>query len=555
MKRQEGARKDFKNCGSRVAHSDLMPLAVCDGFSESYSVVHPLQCRAGFRKEDLAGFSETYRPCGALEKRDTHFGFQVTDLPAQRRLRNVESLSGSTHVLFLCNRHEITQMPEFHPKFTIPVRYTKGPIKYAAKSRRRESLECQRDSNEMQSRNITNSMKHGLRGFRLVALALSATVWASAQIPEGKLALGANTNENFQWATPQILDRTHTGWVRGFFPASQFISGQRSYYGDPALEALKRAADAGHKVILSIKWDSKNGGFGRMPQPGSPEEQVAFHFVDQLLDSADGRLSALVVINELSIDTLNADLVPGPDGRVPVIVFIRRVVEHVDAEDRKAADGSKLPIFAGGMTRLDLVPTQQAVATKLMIRLINNDPRITGADFHLHQPSMASTQRALEFIHHAIPNKPLMTTEFSLVFQWKAHLGDQVDSSESGKEFSNQYGLQPGITVAQFLTDVFERPVPVEEWHQFLASQPWFDGHYLADVVPLMQASGVKIVTYALTWNPEPVPNPKPVTIKTTPWFLNPLLVPGMAYVPDSTRVPENYELFTDYVNYQESRH
>lgn len=113
----------------------------------------------------------------------------------------------------------------------------------------------------------------------------------------------------------------------------------------------------------------------------------------------------------------------------------------------------------------------------------------------------------------------------------------------------------PGITVAQFLTDVFEHPVPVQEWHQFLASQPWFDGHYLAQVAPLLQANGVKVATYGLTWNPEVVPNPQPVTANTTPWFLNPLLFPGMAYVPDSTRLPENYELFGDYVNYQESRH
>jgi hypothetical protein len=153
--------------------------------------------------------------------------------------------------------------------------------------------------------------------------------------------LGANTNGNFQWATPQLLKRTHITWVRGFFPASQFISGQRSYTGDPDIKALKTAADSVCKVILSIKWDSKGGQFGRMPAPGSPEEQVAFNFLDQLLDSVGGRLSALVVINELSIDTFPADLIPGPDGRAPVIVFIRRAVEHVDIEDRKAADGSK----------------------------------------------------------------------------------------------------------------------------------------------------------------------------------------------------------------------
>jgi hypothetical protein len=32
-----------------------MPFAVRDGFGESYSAAHPLQCRAGLRKEDLAG--------------------------------------------------------------------------------------------------------------------------------------------------------------------------------------------------------------------------------------------------------------------------------------------------------------------------------------------------------------------------------------------------------------------------------------------------------------------------------------------------------------------
>ncbi len=407
-------------------------------------------------------------------------------------------------------------------------------------------------ANHMAPNDIANLMNCRAKGVWIIALALSATVLGSAQIPQRRLALGGNTNENFEWATPQILERTHTTWVRGFFPASEFISGKRSYHDDAAIQALKRAADSGHKAILSIKWDSKNGSFGPMPEPGSPKEEVAFDFVDQLLNSTEGRLSAVVVINELSIDTLARDLDPGADGRVPVIVFLRRLVAHIDAEDRRAADNRKLPLFAGGMTRLDLPKTQDAPATRRMIRWINEDPRLTGADFHLHQPSMLTARRALEFIHRAIPNKPLMTTEFSLVLQWKAHLADKVDSSESGQEFSNEYGLQPGITVARFLTDVFARPVPVREWHDFLASQPWFDGHYLAQIVPLLQTNGVKIATYALTWNPEPVADPHPVSENTTPWFLNPILVPGMAYVPGADRLPENYELFRDYLSYQE---
>lgn len=395
--------------------------------------------------------------------------------------------------------------------------------------------------------------RYGLTPLRTGALVLSATVLSNAQIPERKLALGANTNENFQWATPQTLQRTHTTWVRGFFPASEFISGKRSYSSDPAIQALKNAAESGHKVLLSIKWDSTNGDFGPMPKPGSQEERVAFGFVDQLLDATRGRISALVVINELCIDTLPSDLLPGPDGKVPVIAFLRRVVQHIDAGNRTSASGGKLPIFAGGMTRLDLPKTQQSMATKLMIRWINEDPKLTGADFHLHQPSISSAETALRFIHRAIPDKPLVTTEFSLVFQWKAHLDDKVGSTARGREFSKTYGLEPRMTVAQFLTEVFERPVRVREWHDFLASQPWFDGHYLAQIIPRLQANGVKIATYALTWNPEPVAHRRIVSKETIPWFLNPLFVPGMAYELGAARLPENFQLFKDYLDYQDA--
>ena len=55
----------------------------------------------------------------------------------------MESLSGSTHVLFLSNRNKITQILEFHDAPTIPCRYTKEPTKYDANVPRRESPECE----------------------------------------------------------------------------------------------------------------------------------------------------------------------------------------------------------------------------------------------------------------------------------------------------------------------------------------------------------------------------------------------------------------------------
>ena len=393
-----------------------------------------------------------------------------------------------------------------------------------------------------------------------IAGAIAITLYGlpiHAQIPSGRLALGGNVNERFHWATPQILAQTHTTWLRGFVPASEFISGERSYESDPGLRALRAAADSGHKIVLSIKWDSTGkGGFGRIPTPDSKEEQAAFTFVDRLLDATAGKVTALVLINELTIDTLPPDLAPNSHGQIPMIVFLQRLTERVALEHRTAADGSALPLFAGGLTRLDKETTQNAPATRAMITWTNSDPRIAGADFHMHQPDMASTRSALTFMHSAIPNKPLMVTEMSLVWKWQAHVEDTIAASPAGMRFCTKYGLPVRMTVAEFLTAAFRHPVKEVEWQEFLASQSWFEGHYLANMIPLMQANGVKITTYALTWNPKPqdAPEAQPVTSKTEPWFLNQLLVPGMAFVPGGDRLPENYELFPDYVRYQSAR-
>lgn len=131
-------------------------------------------------------------------------------------------------------------------------------------------------------------------------------------------------------------------------------------------------------------------------------------------------------------------------------------------------------------------------------------------------------------------------------------MSDLIGSMPAGQQFANQHQFAPGATVADFLARAFKSPVAEREWKQFLASQPWFEGHYLGEVTRVMQANGVKIATYALTWNPVPAEaRPESVSSSTTPWFLNQLLVPGLAYVPGSSRYPENYEFLDDYRNYQ----
>jgi hypothetical protein len=396
------------------------------------------------------------------------------------------------------------------------------------------------------------------------SLLAGSTAWAAGIALTGgsvahvdarsRLLFGVNTNENLTWLEPALMTQTRTTWVRGFVPASEFLSGVRSYSTDPGLAALRAAAAGGHKVILSIKWDCTGAGrLGAVPPPGSPGERAWFQFADALLQSMAGSLSILVVVNELLIDTRELDLRPGPDGRVPMILFLRRLVAHLGASRPMAAEGGALPIYAGGFTRLDLPKTRHAVAVRNAIAWINRDPRVAGADFHLHQPNLATSSAALAYIRAEIPAKPLIVTEFSLVWKRKRHLEDPIGASGAGAAFASQHGLSPRMTVREFCNQAFAQPVPEAEWQAFLSSQPWFEPAYLDAIGPMMEQHGVSLATYAFTTDPLPGRRPMKVALGATPWFLNDLLVPGLAYVPGGRRAPENYGFFSSFVRWQTS--
>ncbi len=388
----------------------------------------------------------------------------------------------------------------------------------------------------------------------IALLCLTAPASALSQAMGSNLELGGNVNEHPDWLTPGVLAQTRTTWVRTFIPASEFISGRRSYQDDPGLEQLRAAARSGHKVILSIKWDcnpKRKPGI-RIPAPGSKEEQTWFKFADNLIAATSGSVSILVVENELFIDTLPQDLVPGPDGQVPVVRFLKRLVDHIAATHPLDADGKPLPIYAGGFTRLDQEKSRQQTSLRPMLDWINNDPNIAGCDFHLHQPDVATSRDALEFMHQSVPNKPLIITEFSLVWKWSRNLADHIDASPAGAAFDKKYGLTHGATVADFFNAAHEHPVPEAEWNEFLASQPWFEPHYLDEIGPLMQENGVKVATYALTLNPlRSRVNTPPITEDTKAWFLNNLLIPGFAVANGPKLLPENDEFFDSFVRWQ----
>ena len=67
-----------------------------------------IKCFAGAREVDARVMT--------LEERGFQFLFEVFDLPAERGLGDTQSHGGSGEIQFLCHRHEIAQMPQFHAR-------------------------------------------------------------------------------------------------------------------------------------------------------------------------------------------------------------------------------------------------------------------------------------------------------------------------------------------------------------------------------------------------------------------------------------------------------
>jgi hypothetical protein len=150
------------------------------------------------------------------------------------------------------------------------------------------------------------------RIFSIILLTLAALASlpsrAASPLAAGQpLILGANANESAENLEPKLLKRTQTKWVRVFFPASHFLDGKTSLQSDDQILATKKLGELGHHLFLTIKWDNRqdygNTAERRAPKPDSAEEKRAFAFASDLLNTFKGQVSALALVNELTVDS------------------------------------------------------------------------------------------------------------------------------------------------------------------------------------------------------------------------------------------------------------
>jgi hypothetical protein len=388
--------------------------------------------------------------------------------------------------------------------------------------------------------------QHSWIGWLLVLLVVAAP---GRGAPTG-MALGVNVNESLTLLEPELLERAGTPWVRGFVPASEFIEGRRHFDTDAGLQALWVAADGGRKVILTIKWDLALKHW-RVPAPDSTQEKEWFAFASGLTEAMRGRLDALALVNEIFVDTLPEDMAPDAAGAIPMLVFQQRLARHMSLARPRARDGGPLPLFAGGLTRLDLPKMQHSATVAALLQWVDTAEEIHGLSMHLHQQDCDQMRAALNFMRGRVGTKPVIVTEFSLVWRYKAHLEDKLGGDEAGLEFIRTHRLSADLTVRDYINRALEHPVPESEWHAFLASRTWFDPEFLSKACALMAAHGVVTATYGFSQaGPEAAPS-RQLKANGTPWLLNMLYIRRVAHTDNPACAPVNHGLFADFVRLQ----
>lgn len=361
---------------------------------------------------------------------------------------------------------------------------------------------------------------------RIAATALAASlVSLGPKAALAQSALGGNYNESLTTIDDRELDRIDAKWLRGFLDLH--LMGDIDPATDRNVRAILAAKARGRHVILSLKWNYHTEDF---PAPGSAGMKVELARLNRLLPAVLGKVDILVIGNEPFIEAK-------PDEKDERLnVFYETLANDVIAFSKAHDGASSTKLYMGAFNRLDL-PANQTPAVDRMLRYIASQPALAGVDLHPHLPSLAANKVMVDYaLSRLRPDQTFLATEFSLVWYWKKHLNDPVQTP-----FAEKYHFGAGTRVYQVIDAALQRPMPYEEWQEFLAGEPWYESqkNYISDVMSLYRGTGrLAVATYGVrqAWGGR-----RPFTATTDPWILNSVFAAKTVKLnPDGT-AHENY--------------
>lgn len=337
--------------------------------------------------------------------------------------------------------------------------------------------------------------------------------------PMAAQILGANFNHNAEILDTTYLKKSGATWVRATPRLLDYAEGKLPVTNDPANNKLIEAGKSSYKIVFGFRWDFAMRK-QRIPLPGSPEETALFSVERQILEQVGPYVDVFTLGNEPNLETLPDDMKPDSKGEIPLVRFMQRQLAMVVEPYFKTRTGTPYPqIFLGSLPALFEKKQQEIPANTALIRMAQDDPRITGMDLHLHILNFGQVEEAFRFIRAIMPKKPIIVTEFSLHRLYLAHRTDPLGVTPAGKTFAETYGRDPAMKLYEWCSIANSKGVSPAEWNDLFASRAWYISHYLKQFEQAFRQNGVTIATYPLFQQS----CPENMTPNSPMWFVNPI--------------------------------
>lgn len=320
-------------------------------------------------------------------------------------------------------------------------------------------------------------------------------------------ALGANFNGEYQDVHFDDLTNAGTHWVRGFM--NMTAVDPENAGAQLAISTSLTAENKGLHTILTLKWPFQNTG---IPAPGSQQYAATVAQLDSVLPLVMGKVDILEVGNEPYWET------PAEERDSRLNDFYEAMALHIIAFREAHCPGTCLThIFMGALNQLNVASVQQSPWVERWMQFAHDTPQIDGVDIHPHVDSLDASRPFVDYVVQRLrPDQKFLATEFSLVWDWKAHMDDPVPA-----QFAQRYGKPSNMLVWQAIADAIQTPYTQQEWNDLLTLSPWFaaQSNYLDEEMTLFRSTGkLAVACYGFEQAASMTAN---FGANSVPWLLN----------------------------------
>jgi hypothetical protein len=113
-KPSQGVRQKRVYQGTNASDHEAASLSPCRFLRERHSLLSGLQGASRASEKSSPNFSQLDPPRIPFHELQVKFIFEILNLLAERRVRDMEPTSGSAEAKFLSHGHEVTQVTQLH---------------------------------------------------------------------------------------------------------------------------------------------------------------------------------------------------------------------------------------------------------------------------------------------------------------------------------------------------------------------------------------------------------------------------------------------------------